>query len=769
MAGLHFLGVQGFHNSRRSPPAPALGRQQGVRQALFGTLPGRAIIVGLAIKLLVVGVGTVTGRVPVFVSAVDTSAGIAIAAGALYLLFRLLVLAKRRLLWRVRRKLILSYIFIGFIPAILIAAFFLLCGLLLFYTFSSYLVQSRLHAIEDQGRLVAQSTALEIQRASGRDLGAVVRRKHEDAGREFPGASMAVVPVNRPCGQIGPGPADGATAALQPPVIAGPWAHVEPPRTLPGWIGCSGFSGLLAYSRASSSRSAQDVHLIVRAAAFPDSPTPDYAVVVDLLVNNDLTERLKRETGVAVKSISAVELGDQRDARPIAGRNGSDSPASRSTSAPTTGPLNWVTFLEYHEWNTGKSGTLLVSTELSIAEIYDRIAAGQGLIGNRSFGQALLLVLLVAVGGLFLIIEFAALIAGLALAKSITGSVHELFTGTERVRQGDFTHKIAVKAQDQLGELAESFNSMTASIEALLRQAEEKKRLEEELRIAREIQMSLLPQGPLLMPGLSVTALCVPAREVGGDYYDFFPIDDDRLGVLIADVSGKGTSAALYMAELKGLVLSLSQIHTSPRDLMITANRIIGSNVDARSFITMTYAVVDLRARTITYARAGHTPLMYLPGPGGEGPRRVQVFAPDGLVLGLKIDHGEMFEGLLVEETMALNPGDLYVLFTDGITEAMNTGDDCFGESRLGRLIEEHGDLPSDELRDRVLRDIQAFVGEAPQHDDITLVLLRIAGTAVAATTTTTINAEASARGPSEREWGWGPTSSEDEHTEIAE
>ena len=328
MAGLYFRGVQGFHDSRRSPPTPVLGREQGVRQALFGTLPGGAIVVGLAMKLLVVGVGAVTGRVPVFVSVVDTVAGIAIAAGALYFLFRLLVLAKQRLLWRVRRKLILSYIFIGLIPAILIAAFFLLCGLLLFYNFSSYLVQSRVHAIEDQGRLVAQSTALEIQRASGRDLGAVVRRKQEDASREFPGASMAVVFVSRPCGQTGPGPADGTAAALRPPVIAGPWAHVEPPRTLPGWVGCSGFSGLLAYShatlrpfdmpgvapskvegrqaeggpgsRAQSARapivvdgqsvdlsgSVEDTHMFVRAAAFPDSPTPDYAVVVDLLVNN---------------------------------------------------------------------------------------------------------------------------------------------------------------------------------------------------------------------------------------------------------------------------------------------------------------------------------------------------------------------------------------------------------------------------------------------------------------------------------------------------
>jgi sigma-B regulation protein RsbU (phosphoserine phosphatase) len=336
----------------------------------------------------------------------------------------------------------------------------------------------------------------------------------------------------------------------------------------------------------------------------------------------------------------------------------------------------------------------------------------------------MLLLLLLVIGVLFLIIQGLALILGLVLARSITGSVHELFAGTERVRQGDFTHKIDIRADDQLGELAQSFNSMTASIEDLLREQAEKKRLEEELRIAHEIQMSLLPHGPLKMAGLSVTAVCVPAREVGGDYYDFFPLDDKRVGILIADVSGKGTSAALYMAELKGLMLSLSRIHTSPRDLLIVANRIIAEHLDARSFITMTYAVLDLGRRVMTYARAGHTPMIYLPATGAN--RSLRVLTPDGLVLGLKIDNGEMFEQLLCEETMTIAEGDLFVLFTDGITEAMNAGDDCFGESRLGEIIEEHSHLPTEELRERVLREIAAFVGAAPQHDDMTMLLLRV-------------------------------------------
>jgi sigma-B regulation protein RsbU (phosphoserine phosphatase) len=140
----------------------------------------------------------------------------------------------------------------------------------------------------------------------------------------------------------------------------------------------------------------------------------------------------------------------------------------------------------------------------------------------------------------------------------------------------------------------------------------------------------------------------------------------------------------------------------------------------------MTYAVIDLNAGRMTYARAGHTPMMYLPGPGCGDSRAVQVLAPDGLVLGLKIDDGEMFERLLVESSIPMHAGDLYVLFTDGITEAMNAADDCFGEPRLAQIVETHSALPSDQLRERVLREIEAFVGDAPQHDDMTMILLKI-------------------------------------------
>ena len=179
------------------------------------------------------------------------------------------------------------------------------------------------------------------------------------------------------------------------------------------------------------------------------------------------------------------------------------------------------------------------------------------------------------------------------------------------------------------------------------------------------------------------------------------------------------------MAELKGLMLSLSQIYKSPRQLLMEVNRIISENLDTRSFITMTYGVLDLAKGVMTFARAGHTPLVYLRGEAGlDG---IRVLAPSGIVVGLRIPGAtEKFADLLEEERIDLQKGDVLVLYTDGITEAMDSGSDLFGDARLGRLIGEHGHLETADLRERILREIEAFVGGADQHDDMTMILIKI-------------------------------------------
>ncbi|MCM2258709.1 MAG: PP2C family protein-serine/threonine phosphatase, partial [Vicinamibacteria bacterium] len=259
-----------------------------------------------------------------------------------------------------------------------------------------------------------------------------------------------------------------------------------------------------------------------------------------------------------------------------------------------------------------------------------------------------------------------------------------------------------------------------AGIEDLLLQNAEKERLEEELRIARQIQMSLLPQGVVEMSGLRIAALCLPATEVGGDYYDLLPLSESRMGVLVADVSGKGTSAALYMAELKGLVLSLSRIYESPARLLGEANRILCSTLDPRSFITMTYAMVDTRARTVRLARAGHNPVIVFEQATGK----TRVVAPPGLGLGL--DKGEVFERVLEEVELPLHEGDIFLFFTDGLSEAMNPASELFGEIRLAEILAEAPHLSSEELKERILAEIRHFVDGAAQHDDMTLVILKV-------------------------------------------
>jgi serine phosphatase RsbU (regulator of sigma subunit) len=262
---------------------------------------------------------------------------------------------------------------------------------------------------------------------------------------------------------------------------------------------------------------------------------------------------------------------------------------------------------------------------------------------------------------------------------------------------------------------------MSRGIQQLMVEQADKERLEEELRIARQIQMSLLPgEGLVSVPGVRIAALCLPAAEVGGDYYDLLPLGPTRMGVLVADVSGKGTSAALYMAELKGLVLSLSRIYDSPARLLSEANRILSAHMDARSFVTMTYAVVDSVARRMRYARAGHNPLIQLSARTGQS----AILAPAGLGLGL--DPGERFEAILEEAEVALEPGDFFLFFTDGLSEAMNPASELFGEGRLRHILEESHALGSEELRERILEEVRRFVGDALPHDDMTLVVLKV-------------------------------------------
>ena len=725
-----------FRASSEQSPAGA------IRRWLTGTFAGRALLGALAVKLLVklARLGFTARALEVL----DALADITLVVVIVLLVRRLIIDTRGLLLWRVRRKLTLSYIFIGFVPVLLIVVFFLVAGLILFYNVSQYVAVARIKSLVEQTAFLAESAAVGLQDANTpEEIRERLRRRQAGAAGTYPYVSYAIVPAET-CTDADLN-LQQRLRTVQEPIAVGPWAHLDPPREVPRWTPCATSSDLVAFTDAAQKSSGEEpvsVHLSTRAVAWPDRAGAGYGVVVDIPLSPVLLARMKSETGIdyIVGDISA--LGKECADTPLPGRRleGDQRTASagKRTLNPLAYPLDWLMWQRFVDWDSGDECGAFIHIRMTLGDVYRRAAsmiAGPPLTGALDTNERLielirnpitvLLSILAVIVMLFLVIQAVAFIMGLALARSITGSIHELFTGTERVRLGDFTHKIPIRSRDQLGELAESFNSMTRSIADLLDEKAEKERMEQELRIARTIQMSLLPREHVTIPGLAVTAHCEPAREVGGDYYDYMEIGG-RLNLLIAAVAGKGTSAALYMAELKGLMLSLSQLHTSPRELLINANRIISRHLDSKSFITITYAVVDVARRTLTYARAGHCPLIYVPGPYAPS-RAAQILAPDGLVLGLQIDDGgQRFTRLLEEVTIPLGTGDVFLFYTDGLTEAMDQDGNCFGDTRLAAVVLEHADAPFGELRDTILREIAAFAGPTAQQDDMTMLLLRV-------------------------------------------
>jgi sigma-B regulation protein RsbU (phosphoserine phosphatase) len=584
----------------------------------------------------------------------------------------------RRLMWRIRTKMLVSYLFIAVVPLVLLTIFFLLVGFLGLSLTASYVVSSQMERAAQDLRNLAQATMTDLRLDDPR-LRQTLEDRLSPARSLYPNLEWTLVRDGKPLARQGAAPA-----------------------ARPGWLLAPSFAGVVKDEKREALRG-----LWVQGPSF---------LVLDVPTDQAFFARLEASTGIAV-------IASDKE---VKGRRGADGDVEISpederkleAKLSGSGGVLFFSVVDRTDWATGKKDVMGLAIRYKPTELIRRLSPGS-LDMSDVFVKGMAIV-----GGLFLIVYGGALLVGVLLARSITRNIHALSVGTERLRQGDFSTTIPIRTRDQLGELAESFNMMARGIEDLLREQAEKQRLEEELRIARQIQMSLLPQGAVSHPGLRISALCLPATEVGGDYYDLLPLSESRLAVLVADVSGKGTSAALYMAELKGLVLSLSRIYDSPARLLGEANRILAANMDPRSFVTMTYAVVDTAERTMRYARAGHNPILHLEAATG----RARMLAPAGL--GLGIDPGDRFEEILEEAVLPLRSGDVFLFFTDGLTEAMNERSELFGEMRLRELMESAGEAedgrPVAELKERILAEIRRFVGGAAPQDDMTLVILKV-------------------------------------------
>lgn len=692
--------------SERLVPTKHSAPRPDWKHFLFRTRLGQLLLALCGLRIL-----GALGLVPPAVTTVSTI-GLWIYV-ALLLLWAVSGL-RRKLLWRIRRKLFISYLLIGLVPTVLILSFFALTGYFTLGQVSSYMLNAAVDGAETQAANSATLLLSELQarlqsgsRPSDDRIRNVLDEHVAKLGERLPDASAIYLEHRR--GRIQRVVATDGMTAL--PSVG---------TNLPDWIATGHQGGIKlgasiytagASAPLESSAGATGATILVLAplTAVLDAAATNLGFHIDQLLESVTAEGSTESVFVRQTETPSTES-----------ESGTETRAMASFTIP------WWTLFQARSFDDPRSeepDLVFVQFGFPVFKFHESISTGALQLGPNGPDMGRLLVTaLVFLAVLFLIIQVSAIFVGLVLARSITGSVHALSQGTEHVRQGDFSYKVQVRSRDQLGELADSFNLMTTSIQDLLRESAEKQRLEEELRIARDIQMKLLPKDRVEVEGLSIAPFCLPATEVGGDYYDFIPLDDGRLALLIADVSGKGTSAALYMAELKGLVLSLSQIYHSPRKLLVEADKILSATLDSRSFITMVYAVIDMNERRMTYARAGHNPIFHLSPNGGGG--KANVLAPDGM--GLALDRGVLFERVLREASVEFISGDVFLFFTDGISEAMNTRDELFGEERIRAILEENGDLEMDELREKIVDEVFDFAGGAVQHDDMTMVLVKV-------------------------------------------
>jgi sigma-B regulation protein RsbU (phosphoserine phosphatase) len=320
---------------------------------------------------------------------------------------------------------------------------------------------------------------------------------------------------------------------------------------------------------------------------------------------------------------------------------------------------------------------------------------------------------------LFILLFIMVTVLSVLFAQVITRPVAALKSGSEAIGAGDLGYRVDISTGDEFEDLAHSFNTMAADlkdyIDELQRTTAEKERFAKELEIAKGIQQSFLPDKTPEIAGVEIAARNIPALEVGGDFYDFIPLGKDRWGLVIADVSGKGVPAALFMALSRTLIRASTLANADPAGAIGHANRLICEDSKTNMFVTLFYAILDSQAMTLNYVNAGHNPPLLLKGTTSD----VVLLKAKGIALGVTE------EAALQSVRMDLRPGDVLVLYTDGVTEAINEREEEFGEQRLLSVIIENRTLAAAEILEKILTAITVFAGDRPQHDDITLMVLR--------------------------------------------
>jgi len=639
------------------------------------------------------------------------------------LIILLLRWIRNELLWRLRNRLIVTYVFIGVIPVLLIMTMVGISG----YMFSNQYVTSEVRADMDKEirslETIAQGIAPEL-------VGPTVpedrrwKRRLENLERRFPGLEVTAWQGSRAI------PLHGIDAAQ---------------RQKPEWVK-EVFQGLVG----------EEGRLYLCAVVKGQGDT---LIAFRVPVTKTIADRSSAGIG-EVRFLNLEEVrGNRRESRGLVIRESDEKSPSKNVNyevsreplvvggvVPPHGPLrydpelSYVNPLPYVDWSSGANKNLFITVVTRPSALVDRLFMRSGQLGG------FWLAALQAVAIFFGLMVIIALFFGVGLTRTITSSVYNLYQATQEINRGNLQHRIPVKSKDQLAALQTSFNSMAENLEKLIEEQKEKERLESELAIAQEVQATLFPRELAKIEALEVHGVCKPARTVSGDYYDFLPFGERQLGIAVGDISGKGISAALLMATVHSAVRAFELgrmpsrqelVHAgavatamgeragsgrdwgasgglqSPAVVLELLNRHLYHSTQPEKYATLFLGVYDGGSRTLTYSNAGHLPPLIVGQDGSV--RKLEI---GGTVIGL-------FEDVTYEESqIVLRPNDIFVAYSDGVTEPENEFGE-FGEQRLLELIRANRNLPLARVSEIVTTAVQDWIGAEEQPDDVTVVLAR--------------------------------------------
>jgi sigma-B regulation protein RsbU (phosphoserine phosphatase) len=608
-----------------------------------------------------------------------------------YLLYRFWVRWRSQLLWSLRNRLIVAYLFIAVVPIILLLVLAGMLGDIIYSQLGAYLLY---HGIED--RLEMLSTSSEAIAAAQSTLPTTM----DEVTLERALAAQVLI----------------AEAKQLPRMTVS--FDVDPDyfREMAGQ-GADSFTGLVQRGK--------ELHLVGMREA--ESPRGRHFIELSVPVTTDFLEELAPDLGpIDVTLAETVEGADSARAAVRIGKNDYRAvyhvlTRKRAMPAPQSWP--WLdpvvegfsqlsaTYLNVDRVQE-RSHPVFAFFKARRSQLNHRIFSSLGDLSNAKVFE----LQLIAVG--FLVIELAALVIGVVLTRAITRTISDLSRATQAVQEGNFAARVPVERRDQLGMLGESFNSMTNSISRLINEQKQLQRLENEISIAREVQDQLFPRHLPHVEGVEIEAICKAARSVSGDYYDFIQLTPTQIAIAIADISGKGISAALLMASLQAALrsqlLTPGNENISTAELVKRLNLHLVRNTGDDRFATFFLAIFDTASRKLRYTNAGHLPGFCL----SNG--KAIYLHEGGIVLGV------LEEYPFVQDTVDVPREAVIIGYSDGLIEPENDYGEQFGISRLEAAAQRVRQGTARKIAESLMTAAEEWSSSPEQADDMTVIVAKL-------------------------------------------